>query len=147
MLIAARLEQVSSGSIQLKRFATDTVTGDQITDMPATRNPRCFVAMAFDHNDTDAVYDLLIKPTLQRNGIVPIIVNRRQSNDDLNKQIIELLDGSDFCIADLTYARQSVYFEAGYAQRKSPVIYTVRRDHLKRGQPDDLRVHFDLQMK
>jgi hypothetical protein len=28
-----------------------------------------------------------------------------------------------------------------------PVTYTVRADHLPRGQPDDLRVHFGLQMK
>jgi hypothetical protein len=40
-----------------------------------------------------------------------------------------------------------VYYEAGFAQRSVPVIYTVRKDHLKPGQPDDLRVHFDLQMK
>jgi hypothetical protein len=54
---------------------------------------------------------------------------------------------SDFCIADLTYARPSVYFEAGFAERSVQVIYTVRSDHLRRNQAEDLRVHFDLQMK
>jgi hypothetical protein len=57
------------------------------------------------------------------------------------------LISADFAVCDLTFARPSVYFEAGFAQRAVPVIYTVREDHLTRGQPDDCRVHFDLQMK
>lgn len=103
--------------------------------------------MAFDHADTDEVYERSISPVLRGLGITPVIINRRQSNDDLNHQIIQQLDDCDLCIADLTYTRPSVYFEAGYAERLVPVIYTVRGDHLRRGQPDDARVHFDLQMK
>ncbi len=111
------------------------------------KNPRCFIAMAFGHDDANAVYDEMIYPILKRNKIIPIQVARRNDNRDLNIQIIEQLDNCDFCIADLTYARQSVYFEAGYAQKFVPVIYTVRSDHLESGQPDDLKVHFDLQMR
>lgn len=109
--------------------------------------PVCFVAMAFGREDTDVFYEKLLLPTLKSNGVRPIIINRQQSNDDLNIQIFEQLNRADFCIADLTYTRPSVYFEAGYAQRSVPVIYTVRKDHLGKGQSDDLRVHFDLQMK
>jgi hypothetical protein len=111
------------------------------------KKPICFIAMAFDHDDTDQVYEELILPILKRSGVIPIIINRRQSNDDLNVQIIEQLEQADFCIADLTYTRPSVYFEAGFAQRSIPVIYTVRKDHLRLEQPENLRVHFDLQMK
>ena len=111
------------------------------------KSPVCFIAMAFGWEDTDAFYEEQILPTLKRNGVKPVIINRRQSNDDINYQIFEQLDKADFCIADLTYTRPSVYFEAGYAQRSIPVIYTVRKDHLGKGQPEDLRVHFDLQMK
>jgi hypothetical protein len=39
--------------------------------------------------------------------------------------------GQRYCSADLRYARPSVYFEAGYAERSVPVIYTVRRDHFR----------------
>ncbi len=115
--------------------------------MAGKDKPMCFIAMAFDREDTDALYEKQIFPVLQRNHIIPVIINRRQSNDDLNIQIIEQIENADICIVDLTYARPSVYFEAGYAQRSIPVIYSVRDDHFKRGQPDDLRVHFDLQMK
>jgi nucleoside 2-deoxyribosyltransferase len=103
--------------------------------------------MAFDQNDTDQLYEKSIQPVLKANAITPIIINRREDNRDINHQIIEQLVTCDFCIADLTYTRPSVYFEAGYAQRLVDVIYTVRSDHLKRNQPDDRRVHFDLQMK
>jgi hypothetical protein len=103
--------------------------------------------MAFDHDDTDVLYDKSIRPVLRRNRVIPIIINRSESTDDLNNQIIESLGVADFCVADLTYTRPSVYFEAGYAQRSVPVIYTARADHLRRNQPDELRVHFDLQMK
>ena len=103
--------------------------------------------MAFDYDDTDALYDTAILPVLKANNIVPVIINRREDNRDINQQIIEQLNVCDFCIADLTYTRPSVYFEAGFAQRAVEVIYTVRADHLRKDQPDNLRVHFDLQMK
>ncbi len=109
--------------------------------------PVCFIAMAFNREDTDSLYDNLILPVLKKNGIKPVIINRRQSNQDINNQIIDQLEKCDFCISDLTYARQSVYYEAGFAERYVPVIYTVRKDHLNDGQPENLRVHFDLQMK
>lgn len=103
--------------------------------------------MAFSKDDTEALYQHTIRPVLRRLGVTPVIISRRQSNTDLNIQIMEQLRRSDLCVADLTYARPSVYFEAGFAQREVPVIYTVRRDHLSGGQPEDLRVHFDLSMR
>jgi hypothetical protein len=48
--------------------------------------------MAFDRADTDVLYERRIRPVLEGNGIVPVIIDRRQSNDDLNKQIMEQLD-------------------------------------------------------
>lgn len=111
---------------------------------------KCFVAMAFGREDTDRVYDNLIAPLLKRNGVIPIRVDRQEHNDDINNKIVSLLQTSDFAIADLTYARPSVYFEAGFAQRRNPVIYTCRGDHLRPTAKDsfgNFRVHFDLLMK
>ena len=115
--------------------------------MGTSRKPRCFIAIAFDHDDMDVLYERAILPVLKANGIIPVIINRREDNRDINHQIIDQLNACDFCVTDLTYARPSVYFEAGYAQKAVEVIYTVRSDHLGKNQPDDLRVHFDLQMK
>ena len=110
---------------------------------------RCFVAMAMGRDDTNRVYDNLIAPTLRKQCITPIFLGRLEHNDDIDKRIIKELQECDLAVADLTYARPSVYFEAGFAQRKVEVIYTCRRDHSPRDrtQLGNFRVHFDLQMK
>jgi hypothetical protein len=111
---------------------------------------RCFVAMAFGRKDTDQVYDKVIDRVLRKYDIIPVRVDRIEHNDDIDKRIQVELYSCDLALADLTYARPSVYFEAGFAQRKVPVIYTCRRDHFTSRADDpegNLRVHFDLQMR
>jgi nucleoside 2-deoxyribosyltransferase len=104
--------------------------------------------MAFGRSDCDEIYEKHVLPTLDQMDIVAIRVDRSQHKDDLNNYIIKMLNEADIVLADLTYARPSVYYEAGYAERTIPVVYTVRRDHLSRSQPDDrFLVHFDLEMK
>jgi nucleoside 2-deoxyribosyltransferase len=110
---------------------------------------RCFVAMAFDRADADSVYDAVEK-AMESIGIKTLRVDRIEHNDDIDKRIIQEIEAADLVLADLTYARPSVYFEAGYAQRMVPVIYIARRDHFQ-DKPEDpngnLRVHFDLRMR
>ena len=112
---------------------------------------KCFIAAAFGRNDVDAIFDHCIIPTLKKLSVTPLRVDRVEHNEDIDNKIFELLDSTDFVIADLTYARPSAYYEAGYAAGKSkPVIYIARRDHFKARDDDphgNLRVHFDLQMK
>jgi nucleoside 2-deoxyribosyltransferase len=106
--------------------------------------------MRFGQVQTDKVYNRLIKPTVKRLKIALIRIDRVEHNDNIDQRIIRELELCDLAIADLTFARPSVYFEAGYAQRKVPVIYTSRRDHLKPHDSDrygNFSVHFDLQMK
>ncbi len=112
---------------------------------------KCFIASAFGHDDVDAVYDQCIIPVLNKLRVTPLRVDRIVHNEDIDNKIFELLDSSDIVIADITYARPSVYYEAGYAVGKGiPVVYTVRGDHFHSREDDpqgNLRVHFDLQMK
>src|SRR5712692_8886844 len=109
---------------------------------------RGFVAMAFGRGDTDQWYQSTLAPLLRGQHVVPRRVDLINHNDDVDDKILEELARADIVVADLTYARPSVYFEAGHAQgRKVPVIYTCRADHLKPGAVDPNRVHFDLQMK
>jgi nucleoside 2-deoxyribosyltransferase len=114
-------------------------------------SPKCFIASAFDRTDVDELYNAAIRPVLRALGISPLRVDRVEHNEDIDDKIFELLDAADFCIADLTYARPSVYYEAGYAfGHDKPVIYLARADHFKAHADDifgNLRVHFDLQMK
>lgn len=111
---------------------------------------RCFVAMAFGHKEIDELYDNVIVPVLRKLQIVPVRVDRVEHNEDIDDRIVIELHAADLAIADLTYARPSVYYEAGYAERSVPVIYTARLDHFKPQSNDpfgNFRVHFDLQMK
>jgi nucleoside 2-deoxyribosyltransferase len=111
---------------------------------------RCFVALALGRDDVDLIYDNHIYPVLtsKKINVDPFRIDRKQHNDDLNITIKKEIENSDIAIADLTYTRPSVYWEAGYAERSIPVIYTVRADHLKESQTNDsLRIHFDLKMK
>ncbi len=112
---------------------------------------KCFIATSLGYNDVDNIYDNAIKPILKKLGINPIRIDKIEHNDDLDNKIFQLLDDADICIADLTYARPSVYYEAGYAFASGkPVIYIARSDHFRASDKDphgNLRVHFDLQMK
>ncbi|MFA5146813.1 MAG: hypothetical protein WC515_05550 [Candidatus Omnitrophota bacterium] len=110
----------------------------------------CFIAMAFDHPDTDKIYDSILLPMLKSKNIAARRIDRIQHNDDITTRIIEEINSADFCIADLTFARPSVYYEAGYAERGIPVIYIMRKDHFKHKPEDEhgnFRAHFDVQVK
>jgi len=128
--------------VELNVFQTISIKGDI--------SLKCFIAMAFGREDTDKAYKKLIAPTLRHLKIIPVRVDRIEHLEDINNKIMAELKKCDFTLADLTYARPSVYFEAGYADREVPVIYTCKSDHLS-GRPNDpygnFRVHFDLRMK
>ena len=106
--------------------------------------------MAFDHDDTDSIFQQM-KRTLGEVGVSLRRVDRIEHNDDIDDRIILEIKQADFVIADLTYARPSVYFEAGYAQgRPVPVVYTACKDHFRPRSDDpygNFRIHFDLQMR
>lgn len=112
---------------------------------------KCFVACAFGKRDVDRIYLRAIMRASRAAGCEPVRVDKVEHNDDIDDKIYELIESSDLCLADLTYARPSVYYEAGiFHGMKKPVIYTVRSDHFKARDDDpfgNLRVHFDLQMK
>lgn len=109
------------------------------------------MACAFEKDDVDEIYKNVILPILKSMKIKPYRVDKIEHNDDIDDKIIELLLKCDICIADLTYSRPSVYYEAGYfAGLKKSVIYIARRDHFSPKTEDisgNFKIHFDLQMK
>ena len=113
----------------------------------AQKRLRCFVAMAFDYDDTDRIYSVFER-LLRSMGITAVRVDRIEHNDDIDNRIIQEIEQANFVLAGcLTYARPSVYFEAGYAQRAVPVVYTCRRDHFRPRVDDpngNVRVDFDI---
>jgi len=111
----------------------------------------CFVASAFNESDVDLVYDRAIKPVLKKLRVEPLRVDRIEHNEDIDDKIFNLISRSQLGIADLTHARPSVYYEAGYIFGSGkPVVYIARKDHFHPRHDDpkgNFRIHFDLQMK
>jgi nucleoside 2-deoxyribosyltransferase len=111
----------------------------------------CFVACAFDKEDIDEIYDRAIEPVIYELNMTPYRVDRIEHNENIDAKIIDLIKNCEVCVADLTYARPSVYFEVGYFQGlNKPVVFTIRKDHFIPKENDvhgNFRVHFDLQMK
>ena len=111
----------------------------------------CFVACAFGKEDVDEIHENAILPVLKSMEITPCRVDQIEHNDDIDNKIIELILKCDICISDLTYARPSVYYEAGYfTGLGKSVIFIARKDHFSPKAEDvygNLKVHFDLQMK
>ena len=111
----------------------------------------CFVACAFGKDDVDEIYQNAILPALKSMKIKPYRVDLIEHNDDIDDKIIELILKCDICIADLTYSRPSVYYEAGYFKGLGKsVIFIARKDHFSPKTEDvygNFKIHFDLQMK
>ena len=111
----------------------------------------CFIALALGKKDVNEIYKNSFEVVLNDLNIEPNRVDIIEHNEDIDDKIIEIIYSCDFCIADLTYARPSVYYEAGYfTGLKKPVIYTSRSDHFIPNSNDihgNQKIHFDLQMK
>lgn len=109
---------------------------------------QCFVAMALrDDSDTDALHFNVIKPVLRNTlGVRAYRIDEIHHGENIDTRIMKEIDKADFMLADLTYARPSVYFEAGYAMaRDLPVIFTCRADHFSR--KSEYEVHFDVRQR
>lgn len=83
--------------------------------------------------------------TLTSMGYAAKILMVPESNDLVDIEIYEGIRESRFVVADLTYNRQSVYYEAGFAHGLGlDVILTCRSDHFDDKSDESTYVHFDL---
>ncbi|MBB6112525.1 hypothetical protein SAMN05421821_11960 [Mucilaginibacter lappiensis] len=118
-----------------------TVKGlSQLIKINASKKSKvCFIAMAFV-SDMFEVLEDAIKPALTNTGFNHYVVSEEHVDSDktLNDAIIAGIKKARFTIADFTYHRGGVYFEAGYALgRGQKVIYTCREDEMS-------KAHFDI---
>lgn len=98
----------------------------------------CFIAMAFDDRTKEA--RAAIKKALIATGFQPFIVDEEHldSTRTIPDGIIAGLRQSKFCIADFTFHKNGVYFEAGFAVGQGKqVIYTCSKDEFD-------KAHFDI---
>ena len=101
---------------------------------------RSFVAMSFDRSLKDA-YDIGIRPAIVDDCKLPepIRMDREQHNENISNRILAEIRLAQFVVADFTFQRAGVYFEAGFAMALGrPVIWMCRDDHFN-------GTHFDTQ--
>lgn len=104
-----------------------------------------FIASVFGNNIINLLYDDVFKPACLHYNHIPFRVDKYEENKPITELIIKSITESEVLIADLTFARPSVYFEIGYAHGLGiPILLTCRKDHF-RGNADNLKVHFDLE--
>jgi hypothetical protein len=97
---------------------------------------RCFIAMAFDSFLNDA-YERGIRPAILDCGAEPIRLDRVHYNEKICDKILAEIRLAQFMVADFTFQRGGVYFEAGFAMALGrPVIWTCREN-------DFPNTHFD----
>jgi hypothetical protein len=96
-----------------------------------------FVAMAFDP-DLDVIFEEGIRSAIETDcGLHAVRIDRKHFAEKICDRMLVEIKRSQFLVADFTFQRAGVYFEAGYALALGrPVIWLCRED-----QVSDL--HFD----
>jgi hypothetical protein len=114
----------------------DNVLG---TSASSAEHGRVFVAMWFHESMNDA-YETGIKLALKGTGYLPVCMNETLQNDDISFAILAEIRRAQFVIADITGARNGVYFEAGFAKALGrDVFFTCRKDRFAQDK------HFDTE--
>jgi len=91
---------------------------------------RCFVAMWFD-DSLDAVYSDGIELGVKDAGFTPYRVKEDPTNKGITDLVLSEIRRAQFVVADFTGHRNSVYYEAGFAQGIGrEVIWCCREDQV-----------------
>jgi hypothetical protein len=97
---------------------------------------RCFVAMWF-HESMQEAYDLGFARGVTDAGFKPIRIDEKFTNKGISDEVKAEIRLAQFMVADFTGQRQSVYYEAGFANGLGrEVIWCCRED-------DVPNLHFD----
>lgn len=129
-----------------ERIATAIIEGRKPILRPVrAEQTTIFVASDLNHDDVDNLFQGEIEPLCKEFGYIPVRVDRLEPSQSITNAILEGIQKAACVIADLTYARPSVYFEVGLAHGLGvPLVLTCRQDH-HNGSDPVTKVHFDLE--
>jgi hypothetical protein len=107
-----------------------------IQSRPELQGKTAFIAMCFDPS-LDHIWTGPISAAVREAGYHPVRVYRIEHNDDITDEIMAGIRLARFVIADFSFHRAGVYYEAGFAfGLGKPVIKMVRES-------DKNNLHFD----
>ena len=102
-----------------------------------TLSSQGFVAMWFNPEMSEA-WKLGIEPAIVDAGYTPMRIDNKEHINDITDEILAEIRASRFLVADLTWQRGGVYYEAGFGYGlDKPVFYTCKAG-------DEDKVHFDV---
>lgn len=129
-----------------KKIAERIIEGRQIIlRPPQERRTSIFIASAFGHEELDLLYKNEFIKACEVINCKPCRVDLTEPHHTITDAVIRGISEAKCIIADLTYARPSVYFEVGFAHGLGvPLILTCCQDHQK-GSNENQKVHFDLE--
>ncbi|MBX9586584.1 MAG: nucleoside 2-deoxyribosyltransferase [Gammaproteobacteria bacterium] len=94
-----------------------------------------FCAMWFDKS-TDTLWEKAIKRSIKKANYDPRRIDEEHFSENVMVKMYQLINTSQFVVADLTGERPCVYYEAGYAKAQGiKVIFTAK---------DKEKIHFDV---
>jgi hypothetical protein len=128
------------------RRAAETVTlGRRYIHRPRIEDRNTvFIACAFARDEITELCDKVFIPACEEVGLNPCRIDRAEPSGTITDRMLDEIRQCRLLIADLTFARQSVYFEVGVAHGLGiPIVLTCREDH-KGKKAEALKVHFDL---
>ncbi len=117
--------------------------------VPLVRPPKkeqvtVFFAGAFGRDDVDLLYNEELMPACEEFHFSLYRVDLDEPIQTITNSILLGIQQSACILADLTYARPSVYFEIGMAHDLGmPLVLLCRSDH-QLSSDDGLKIHFDL---
>jgi nucleoside 2-deoxyribosyltransferase/Zn ribbon nucleic-acid-binding protein len=104
-----------------------------------TTVPQGFIAMWFDESMITAQES--IREAIRQCGYTPMIIDKKEHNNQIVPEILYEIRNSIFVVAELTGNRTGVYYEAGYAEALGKeVILLCREDYFNDR-------HFDVAQK
>ena len=106
-----------------------------------------FVGQAFNF-EMQTIYKEVFEKAIKDVHLNPIIISEEEPDEPVDVEALNQIRQCRFMICDLTHARPSVYFEAGYAIAIGiKVLFTAREDHNSDHPKFDAqnnKIHFDL---
>lgn len=119
---AANLKNLNKG-VEDYLFKYDCISlspkGWELIEKSQTKSNSVFIAMAFtDNNKNEVSPDLrvAIKSACEELGWDAKSVNEEEHNDGIMDKVISQIKKSRFVIAELSYQKTGVYYEAGFAK-------------------------------
>ena len=98
---------------------------------------QCFIAMAFS-DKMEHIYGKAIHEAVTSTGYSPYRIDKEEHVELIPYKMLSEIKKSKFVIADFTYQRGGVYFEAGYAMGQNlPVIWICDEEDFE-------NAHFDI---